>query len=146
MQNSNSSEILNIDRKFGRGKIEMNKDRGKFLTIMIVLAAFGYLQSLYYLTNTNVVAQVYGTVPSWFPIYTVVGLLLVAVITVGLWLWKKRAIYLLAVSTVVTFLMQLFVLKSVQGGQFVYYMTIISAGLWFWGYTGSGRTLVEVDI
>lgn len=110
----------------------MNKDRGKFLTIMVILAAFGYLQSLYSFANTNVVQQTYGTVPNWFPIYTVLGLLVGVVTIAGIWMWRKWAVYLLAASTTITFLMQLFVLKPIQAGQFAYYMTIVSAGLWFW--------------
>ena len=109
----------------------MNKDRGKFLTVMIVLAAFGYLQSLYYLTNTNVIEQAYGAVPSWFSFYALVGFGIGIITMVGIWLWKKWAVYLLVASTTITLLMQLFVLKPVQG-QFVYYMTIVSASIWFW--------------
>lgn len=110
----------------------MKKNRGKLLTVMIVLAAFGQLQSLYYLTNTNLVEQAYGTVPSWFSLYTLFGLLVGVASIVGIWLLKKWAVYLLAFSTAMAFLMQLFVLKPVQAGQFAYYMTMVSAGLWFW--------------
>ncbi len=63
----------------------MNKDRGKFLTIMIVFAAIGYLQALYYITNTNLVTQTYGSVPSWFSMYQIAALLVGVIIIFGLW-------------------------------------------------------------
>jgi hypothetical protein len=110
----------------------MKKERGKFLTAMLVLGAFGYLQSLYYLTNTNLVEQAYGTVPGWFPLYALISLAIGVAITVGIWMLKKWAVYLLAFSTGMAFLTQLFILKPVQAGQLTYYMTMISAGLWFW--------------
>lgn len=110
----------------------MNKDRGKFLTLMLIFAAFGSLISLYQLTNTNALQQTYGPIPSWFTAYAILGSLAGVAVIIGIWMWKKWAVYLLAFSTAVTFLMQLFVLKPVQYGEFVYYMTIVSAGLWFW--------------
>jgi len=110
----------------------VKKDRGKFLTAMVILGIFGQLQTLYYLTNTNLVEQVYGTVPSWFSLYVLFGFLVGTVMLAGIWLLKKWAVYLLAFSTAMTFFMQLYVLKPVQAGQVTYFMTMISAGLWFW--------------
>ncbi|MCX6783800.1 MAG: hypothetical protein NT141_01895 [candidate division WWE3 bacterium] len=111
----------------------MKKQRGKFLTFMLVLAALGIIQTPYYLINTNALQLAYGNVPSWYPIYAVLGLGLGIGMIIGMWQLKKWAVYLLVASTTLTFLSQLFILKPAQ--QFAgvtYAMTIVSAGLWFW--------------
>lgn len=110
------------------------KSRGVFLTLMLVFAAFGILSSLYYFTNTNAVAVAYGTVPSWYPIYMVVGLGLGVANVVGIWMWKKWAVYTIAASSVIALLMQLIILKPVQPGigAYAYFSSILGAGLWFW--------------
>ena len=101
---------------------------------MLVFAAFGILSSLYYFTNTNAVAVTYGTVPSWYPIYVVVGLGLGVANVVGIWMWRKWAIYTIVASSVIGLLMQLFVLKPTQPGigAFAYFSSIIGGGLWYW--------------
>lgn len=112
----------------------ITKSRGKFLTIMLVLAAFGVLSSAYTLVNSNSIAQTYGTVPSWFYPYLIFGFTLGVVNIVGLWLWKKWAVYTFFAASVISIIMPLFVLKPLDPnvGMVSFYMTIISCGLWFW--------------
>lgn len=105
-------------------------NRGKFLTIMIVFAALGYVQSLFYVANTSLLQSVYGTVPDWFPIYMLVALAVGVAAMAGIWQMKKWGAYILAASLVVTFLFQLFVLKPIQYGQFTFYMAAVSGGIW----------------
>jgi hypothetical protein len=110
----------------------MKKDRGKFLTIMIVLSAIGLLQSLYYLVNTDLIQQSYGVVPEWFQLYSVFGILFGSIMLIGLWMLKKWGVYLLTVSVVLSFVMQLFFLRPQTYQEIVYILSIISAGIWFW--------------
>lgn len=112
----------------------MKKERGKFLTIMLVFAAFGILLSLYTLTNTNSVQQAYGSVPSWFYPYSILGLALGVANVVGVWMWKKWAIYTIVASSAIALIMQLFVLKPTQpeAGTIAYFSLIVGGGLWFW--------------
>ena len=111
----------------------MKKQRGKFLTVMIVFAALGVIQTPYYLVNTNALQVAYGDVPSWYPIYAVIGLCLGTAMIVGMWQMKKWAVYMLVASSVLTFLSQLFILKpAAQVAGTTYAMSVISAGLWFW--------------
>ena len=117
-------------------KLGMKKERGKFLTIMLVLAVFGIFQYLFMVTNTNSVNQSLGVVPSWYPIYGLVGIASQAIAIVGIWIWKKWGVYLLLGWSLIGVLMQIFVLKpagaAAQYGQLALFMTLGSAGLYFW--------------
>jgi hypothetical protein len=110
----------------------MKKGRGKFLTIMLVLSAIGLLQSLYYLVNTDLIQQSYGVVPEWFQLYSVFGIVFGMIMITGLWMMKKWGVYLLAVSVVLSFVMQLFFMRPLAYQEVVYIMSIASAGIWFW--------------
>lgn len=110
------------------------KKRGIFLTLLLVFALYGDVRALITLTDTNSIQQVYGSIPAWYYSYAIFGLVLGVVNIVGVWMWKKWAIYSIAASSVIAVLMELFVLKPVQPivGQIAVVLTIISAGLWFW--------------
>lgn len=112
----------------------MKKKRGAFLTIMIVLGAFGALQALYAVINTDALKLAYGQVPAWFsPLYLFSFLLSVGAI-IGIWMWKKWGVYLIAASIALNLVTQLFLFKPVQQsvGQFSWIMTLVGGGLWFW--------------
>lgn len=110
----------------------MKKNRGKFLTAMIIFDVFGKLQSLYLLINTNLVEKAYPTLPSWFYFYQAVGYIIGFTIIIGMWLFKKWAVYLLAFSTTLAFIMQLFAFEPVYYGQLAKFTILFSAGLYFW--------------
>ncbi len=111
------------------------KQRGAFLTVMLVLGAIGFFESLYAFTNTNAAQITYGpNLPSWYPIYLVVALGLSVATVVGIWLWKKWGAYAIGASTVIGLFLQLFILKPINPNVnlFAYVGVLISAGLWFW--------------
>ncbi len=110
----------------------MKKERGKFLTIILVLAIFGLFQALYLVTNTSTVSQALGTVPSWYPVYLLVGVVSQAAAIVGIWMWKRWGVYLLFGWGLIGPLVQILLLKPVQYGQLALYMTVASLGLYFW--------------
>ena len=110
------------------------KSRGVFLTVMIVFAAYGVLSSLYTLTNPSALTTAYGVLPIWFYPYLIVSFIAGAAELIGLWLWKKWAVYLLFGLGFLGLAMQLTILKPVSSnaGSLVFYLTIISLGIWFW--------------
>lgn len=115
----------------------MDKKRGKFLTVMIVLAAMGVPLALYYyvvspdLLNQSL-SQSYETIPNWYPVYLTASLLVSAISLIGLWLWKKWAVILFFVSAAIAFIVQSFILKPIQTTEITYAINIISTGLWVW--------------
>jgi hypothetical protein len=68
---------------------ETKKQRGIFLNIMILLLIIGDLQIPYYLLNPDALTTVYGSIPSWYPIYAVLGLISNIAIIIGMWKMKK---------------------------------------------------------
>jgi len=107
------------------------KQRGLFLNIMILLLIIGDLQIPYYLANSDALHSVYDTVPSWYPIYAILGLALNIAIIVGMWKMKVWAIYLLAAYFASKLLVDfIYILPDKQVPVFA--TTIIGAGLWFW--------------
>ena len=62
-------------------KIKRNKE--ELLNIMILLLIIGDLQIPYYLLNPEALKTVYGSIPSWYPIYAVVGLISNIAIIIG---------------------------------------------------------------
>lgn len=107
------------------------KKQGLFLTIMILFLIIGDLQIPYYLANSDALKTVYSTIPSWYPIYAVLGLASNVAIIIGMWKMKKWAVYLL----VAYFASKFFVdLKYVVSGKqtMVFVTTILGGIFWFW--------------
>jgi len=102
---------------------------------MIVISAFGLLSSAYTLTNTNGLAVAYGNaLPSWFFAYLVFSILIGLVNIVGLWMWKRWAIYSMVAVSAVGLVVKLFIAKPSDPNVAMvsFYATLISLGLWFW--------------
>ena len=115
-------EDVNKDKK---------KQRGIFLNIMILLLIAGDLQIPYYLLNPEALRTVYSSIPSWYPIYAVLGLISNIAIIIGIWRMKKWAIYVLAAYFASKILVDLaYILPDKQLAVFA--TTAIGAGLWFW--------------
>ena len=112
-------------------KDKKKKQRGIFLNIMILLLIIGDLQIPYYLLNPDALETVYGSIPSWYPIYAVVGLISNIAIIIGMWKMKKWAIYVLAAYFASKILVDFaYILPDKQIAVFA--TTAIGAVLWFW--------------
>ncbi len=110
---------------------DKKKQRGIFLNIMILLLIVGDLQIPYYLLNPDALRTVYSSIPSWYPIYAVLGLISNIAIIIGIWRMKKWAIYVLAAYFASKILVDLaYILPDRQIAVFA--TTAIGAGLWFW--------------
>ena len=108
------------------------KQRGWFLTIMIVTLIVGDIQIPYFVwINSDALSTVYRSLPSWYSIYAVVGLASNVAIIIGAWMMKKWAAYVLALY---------FISKAVFDSFFiqprsilpVFATTIVGGALWFW--------------
>jgi|SRR5208283_3432276 len=107
------------------------KNRGKFLTLMILFLVLGDIQIPYYLVNSNALHTVFGNVPSWFPLYAVLELGLSIAIIIGMWKMKKWAVYLLVAYFVTKAPTELYILQPTQLIS-TFVTTVVGAGLWFW--------------
>ncbi len=107
------------------------KQRGIFLTTMILLLVLGDIQIPYYLANPDALNTVYSNIPSWYPLYALLGLASNIAIIIGVWRMKKWSIYLLvayfASKVLVDFI---YILPAQQ--MVVFATTAAGAGLWFW--------------
>lgn len=119
----------------------MKKDRGKFLTILSVLAILGWLISLPQLVNMNqTFAQLGINLPNWYMPYTLVAGLLQVFALIYIWQWKKLGVYLLFGIAAVAILVQVLGLNPLANNpkigtgfsQFAYIATLIGTLLWFW--------------
>ena len=110
---------------------DQRKDRGWFLNIMILLLIIGDLQIPYYLLNSDALRSVYSSIPSWYPLYAVLGLASNIAIIIGMWWMKRWAAYLLVVYFVSKLLVD-FVYIAPGKQLAVFGTTAVGAGLWFW--------------
>jgi hypothetical protein len=107
------------------------KQRGIFLTIMILLLVVGDIQIPYYLANPDALNTVYSNIPSWYPLYALLGLASNIAIIIGVWRMKKWSVYLLAVYFASKVLVDfIYILPAQQ--MVVFATTAAGAGLWFW--------------
>ena len=114
----------------------MKKERGKLLTVMLVLSAIGTLATLPQAFDESVLEIRYETVPAWLPSYLLVQAAVSIGSIVGIWRLKKVGVYLLfAVMSVGVFANFLF-LEPVYSDRFVkfvvFFATVCSFALWFW--------------
>jgi hypothetical protein len=107
------------------------KQRGKFLTLMIIFLVIGDVQIPYYLVNSNALKAVYGNLPPWYPLYVVFSLALNIAIIIGMWKMKKWSVYLLIVYFATKIPTELFMFRPVQQVA-TFATTLVGAGLWFW--------------
>lgn len=107
------------------------KQRGIFLTIMILLLVLGDIQIPYYLANPDALNTVYSTIPSWYPLYAVLGLASNIAIIIGMWRMKKWSTYLLVAYFASKLLVDfIYILPAQQ--MVVFATTAVGAGLWSW--------------
>ena len=107
------------------------KKQGLFLSAMILFLIIGDLQIPYYLANKDALKTVYESIPGWYPIYAVLGLMSNIAIIIGMWRMKKWAAYLLVAYFASKLLVDfMYILPEKQ--TMVFATTITGAGLWFW--------------
>lgn len=109
----------------------MKKQRGKFLIIMILFLVLGDIQIPYYLVNSDALKTIYNNLPSWYPLYTALGLASNLAIIIGMWKMKKWAVYFLIAYFASKLLVDyIYILPAKE--MLVFTTTAVGAGLWFW--------------
>src|SRR3954470_20804077 len=129
--------VSELSRDATPGRLTMFKTRGKFLTVMIILGGLGCLTSARLGTNTATIQQLYAAgLPDWFFAYLDVGFLVSVITLLGLWMLRKWAAYLLAISMIVGVVVRAFFLPPMRLGHPFYAISLIaggmSAAIWFW--------------
>jgi len=105
--------------------------RGIFLTIMILLLVLGDIQIPHYLANPDALNTIYSNIPSWYPLYALLGLASNIAIIIGVWRMKKWSVYLLVAYFASKLLVDfIYILPAQQ--MVVFATTAVGAGLWFW--------------
>ena len=104
---------------------------GVFLTVMILTLIVGDIQIPYYLGHPDAVRAVYGNLPSWYPLYAVLGLASNIAIIIGMWKMKKWALYILIIYFASKVPTEFFMFHPAQQAATIV-TTTVGAGLWFW--------------
>jgi|GEM_PF-927689 len=126
-----TTAIKEPDRPIARRLHDWRVNQGIFLTIMILLLVLGDLQIPYYLLNPDALKTVYSSIPAWYPLYALAGLVSNIAIIIGMWRMKKWSAYLLVVYFASKILVDLiYILPDKQIAVFA--TTVVGAGLWFW--------------
>jgi hypothetical protein len=124
----------------GQPASKPKKERGKFLTVMILFLVLGDIQIPYYLLNSDLITAVYGNLPSWYPLYAIFGLALSIAIIIGMWQMKKWAVYLLVAYFASKIPTELFIFQPTQQLATLA-TTVVGAGLWAWAIGRKWRLL-----
>lgn len=111
-----------------------SKDRGKFLTVLLIFAIFGVLSALYSLINPNTITLTYGSISSWYFAYVAFGVTIGVINILGIYLWKRWVIYTLTLSAIATILIQLFILQPINPTMRMYTIlsSIVGIAIWYW--------------
>jgi hypothetical protein len=112
-------------------KKELKKHPGKFLTVMILFLIVGDIQIPYYLAHPDALSAIYGNLPSWYPLYAVLGLASNVAIIIGMWKFKKWAVYILIAYFISKVPSELFMFQPAQQ-MATLTTTVVGASLWFW--------------
>jgi hypothetical protein len=115
----------------GQSAAKPKKERGKFLTVMILFLVVGDIQIPYYLLNPDLIRAVYGNLPSWYPLYAIFGLALSIAIIIGMWRMKKWAVYLLVAYFASKIPTEAFMFQPTQQVATLA-TTVVGSGLWAW--------------
>jgi len=112
-------------------KKQTKKHPGKFLSVMILFLIIGDIQIPYYMANPDKLSAIYGSLPSWYPLYAGLGLLSNVAIIYGMWKFKKWAVYILIAYFASKVPSELFMFQPAQQ-MATMITTVVGAGLWFW--------------
>jgi len=98
---------------------------------MILFLVIGDVQIPYYVVNSAALHTIYSDIPSWYPLYAVLGLASNVAIIVGMLRMEKWAAYLLIAYFASKLLVDfIHVLPTQQMA--VLATTVLGAGFWFW--------------
>jgi len=132
MNQSKSTIAIKEPYRSMAGRLDdIRVNQGIFLTIMILLLVLGDLQIPYYLLHPDALKTVYSSIPAWYPLYALAGLVSNIAIIIGMWRMKKWSAYLLVAYFASKILVDfIYILPDQQLPVFA--TTVVGAGLWLW--------------
>ena len=110
-----------------------SEERGKFLTTLLVLGFFGI--AIGYMREAiipNALERLYN-VPPWYKLWSIVFVFSQVAIYIGIWKWKRIAVYLFFLLSTLQILLLSTIVKPLY-----YPQALLSVGyvasylLWFW--------------
>ena len=113
----------------------MKKTRGRLLTSILIIES---VLTVFYLYLLNMPAfflelnKTYTNIPSWTISISLLSILVDTVSLLGIWAWKKMAVYVYISTTILSILAEAFILKpnfSSMGGIF---FSLTLTGLFFY--------------
>jgi len=129
-QSKSTTAIREPDRSIIRLFHDIRVNQGIFLIVMILLLVLGDLQIPYYLLHPDDLKTVYSSIPAWYPLYALAGLVSNIAIIIGMWRMKKWSAYLLVAYFASKILVDfIYILPDKQ--LTVFATTVVGAGLWF---------------
>lgn len=110
------------------------KDRGKLLTVMIILSVISLLFTLLAFSQPQILHTIYPQTPSWFSFYLIGGMVMGAVQLAGLWMMKRWAVYLLIFTSLLGIVIQLLFFNngSPQNATNIILSTLVGWLIWGW--------------
>ena len=115
--------------------MKKKKDRGAFLTILIIMALVGGVTTLYSdLTNmSTVLSYNFENPPLWYQYYFMTSIIITLISVYGIYRWQKWGVYLLIAHASIAFLIQ-FLIRNIHPwvNLFMPLVAVIMNGLWFW--------------
>ncbi len=115
--------------------LKIERKRGKFLTILLVLGIIGIIPSLFHIFDREVVLYKQLIIPSvWFSVIVSVNTLMNAGGILGIWLWKKWGVYFIGLSIILQLVVQAVYVNPLYGGPglVAYLVGFFFDFLWTW--------------
>src|SRR3989344_7682026 len=103
----------NLFKNFPLNKI-IDPKRGKVLTIMLVLSAIFQVWDFTNILRGNHIKDAIefnAYVPNWYTPYYIVMWSIYIPILIGIWLWKKWAVYLEITTVIIYFYLEFFIFR-----------------------------------
>ncbi len=118
----------------------MKKDRGIFLTIILLLPLLGILVGIPGLFDPDRMKQSAG-LGNWYPVFIYFNVFLTPFLVWKMWMWKKWAVYVTFISSIVGSWISFIVQQHIQIQYNIFspfslistiFTLILSKGLWLW--------------
>ena len=113
----------------------MKKNRGKFLTSLLVLQLVLSVLYLYLISTTSYsqnLLKIYTNVPSWSWTATLISIFIDIFSLIGIWLWKKSGVYVYVSAAVLSVLMEVFILRPRYDALGSVFVSLTMTGLLFY--------------
>lgn len=106
-----------------------NNKRGTFLTVLIIISAIFSFPSIFTIGETKSIEMLTGVPVPWFPLFSLVSLVMTYASLYGMWTLKKWGVYLLIAVNVLQIGVLAYIMPELLKGL---WLTVVFIGLWTW--------------